>query len=229
MKKLISISIILIFSMLLVTGCSKKSDVSAEVSAKEVASEETAPEETVSEETDTNTEEKPEVDVSKLKSNPYTELFKSGKYLLKFEGVVDFDPDDIRSDVTIANDGERSLIIIEAEGSKSHILTIGDTSNMIDDASKSYMVGTISNKESSFINAESLEYVKSGEETIDGIEMTYEEYKYDIGSLKYYFNKKELYSIVNTNPMESVNMKIIEFSANVTEDMFTIPAGYKEV
>ncbi|MGB5823452.1 MAG: hypothetical protein WBH44_05225 [Proteocatella sp.] len=233
MKRFISIFMILILSAILFAGCSKKNDAKSPVSPEEAASQEAISnkpdsKETLPEETDSDKEKKP-VDVSRLMSNKYNELFKSGKYLLKYEGVVDFDPQDIYSTVTIANDGGKSLWIIEAEDSKSHLLTIGNDTSMIDDASKTYMVGTMSNMDSSIINISSLEFVKSEKEVIDDKKMVYEEYKYDIGTLRYYFYKKELYCIVNTNPIESVNMKIIEFSENVTEEMFAIPDGYKEV
>lgn len=166
------------------------------------------------------------VDVTKLESYPYNELFKSGKYVLKYEGRLDLDPQDTRSNVTLAVDGENLLWIAEAEGSKIHVLTLGDQSYMIDDASKSYISGTMSNKESSVINGESLEYTGSGNEILYGKEMTYDEYKYDIGTLKYYFYKDELFAIKNDNPIESTVMNIVEFSADVTEDMFTLPSDY---
>lgn len=233
MKKFISIFMILILSALLSVGCSKKADPDSEIPPEGSASQEADPskqdsKKADSKEADSDKEAKP-VDVTKLLSNPYNELFKSGKYFLKYEGVVDFDPQDMYSTVTIANDGNRFLWVIEAGDSKSHLITIGDQTSMLDDASKTYMVGTMSNKEASLLNVESLEYVESGKEVIDEKKMVYEEYKYDIGTLRYYFYKKELYSIVNTNPIESVNMKIIEFSENVTEEMFTIPDGYKKI
>lgn len=166
------------------------------------------------------------VDVTTLSSYPYNELFKSGKYLLKYQGYVDMDPEGTHADVTLAVDGENLLWTTEADGSKSKVLINGDAAYMIDDVSKTYMTGTMSNKEASLINGSSLEYVGSGTETFYGKEMTYDEYNYDIGTLKYYFFKDELFAIKNDNPIESTVMNIIEFSANVTEDMFTLPSGY---
>ena len=166
------------------------------------------------------------VDVTTLASYPYNELFRSGKYLLKYQGYVDLALEGIHADVVIAVDGSNLFWTTEADGSKSKLIVNGNTAYMIDDDSKTYMSGTMSNKESSLINGASLEYVGSGSETFYGKEMTYDEYKYDIGTLKYYFFKDELFAIKNDNPIESTVMNIIEFSADVTDDMFTLPSGY---
>ena len=152
--------------------------------------------------------------------------------VLKFRGVVDLDPEDIFSDVTIASEGENSLWIIQAEGSKSHIITKGDTAFMVDDESHSYITGTMSNMETSMINGESLKFSSEGEEIIDGRTMKYEEYSYDIGKLKFFFDTeddKKLHAVLNTNPVETVMMEITEFSENVTPDMFEVPEGYSGI
>ena len=145
---------------------------------------------------------------------------------------MDLDPEDIFSDVTIAREGENSLWIIQAEGSKSHIITKGDTAFMIDEESRSYITGTMSNMETSIINGESLEFSSEGEEIIDGRTMKYEEYSYDIGKLKFFFDTeddKKLHAVLNTNPVETVMMEITEFSENVTPDMFEVPEGYSGI
>lgn len=216
MKKFIYILILILITIFSVAGCNKGGDSTEKPAAEDIDTEDTVP----------------EIDTSKLVSNPYVELFKSGNYLLKFKGVVDLDPEDIFSNVTFAMQGENGLWIIEAEDSKSHIITKGDTAFMIDQESKSYITGTISNMETSLINGESLVYSSEGEEIINGMRMIYEEYTYDIGTLKFFFNKedkKKLYAILNTNPVETVMMEIIELSENVTPDMFELPEGYSGI
>lgn len=222
MKKILYILMIIFTMSISLTGCGKD----------DAASENQVSEDPASEDATSEDSEAEQVDTSKLLSNPYVELLKSGRYVLRFKGVVDLDPDDIFSDVTIAREGENSLWIIEAEGSKSHIITKGDTAFMIDEESRSYITGTMSNMETSMINGESLKFSSEGEEIIDGRTMKYEEYSYDIGKLKFFFDTEDdekLHAVLNTNPVETVMMEITEFSENVTPDMFEIPEGYSGI
>ena len=227
MKKILYVLMIILTMSLSLAGCSKD-DAATENQVSEDASSEDA----ISGETTSEDSEAEQIDTSKLLSNPYVELLKSGRYVLKFRGVVDLDPEDIFSDVTIAREGENSLWIIQAEGSKSHIITKGDTAFMVDDESHSYITGTMSNMETSMINGESLKFSSEGEEIIDGRTMKYEEYSYDIGKLKFFFDTeddKKLHAVLNTNPVETVMMEITEFSENVTPDMFEVPEGYSGI
>lgn len=227
MKKILYVLMIILTMSLSLAGCSKD-----DAASENQVSEDAASEDAISGETAPEDSEAEQVDTSKLLSNPYVELLKSGRYVLKFRGVVDLDPEDIFSDVTIAREGENSLWIIQAEGSKSHIITKGDTAFMVDDESRSYITGTMSNMETSMINGESLEFSSEGEEIIDGRTMKYEEYSYDIGKLKFFFDTeddKKLHAVLNTNPVETVMMEITEFSENVTPDMFEVPEGYSGI
>ncbi len=227
MKKILYFLMIILTMSLSLAGCSKD-DAATENQVSEDASSEDA----ISGETTSEDSEAEQIDTSNLLSNPYVELLKSGRYVLKFRGVVDLDPEDIFSDVTIASEGENSLWIIQAEGSKSHIITKGDTAFMVDDESHSYITGTMSNMETSMINGESLKFSSEGEEIIDGRTMKYEEYSYDIGKLKFFFDTeddKKLHAVLNTNPVETVMMEITEFSENVTPDMFEVPEGYSGI
>ena len=227
MKKILYFLMIILTMSLSLAGCSKD-----DAATENQVSEDAASEDAISGETTSEDSEAEQIDTSKLLSNPYVELLKSGRYVLKFRGVVDLDPEDIFSDVTIAREGENSLWIIQAEGSKSHIITKGDTAFMIDEESRSYITGTMSNMETSMINGESLEFSSEGEEIIDGRTMKYEEYSYDIGKLKFFFDTeddKKLHAVLNTNPVETVMMEITEFSENVTPDMFEVPEGYSGI
>ena len=227
MKKILYVLMIILTMSLSLAGCSKD-----DAATENQVSEDAASEDAISGETTSEDSEAEQIDTSKLLSNPYVELLKSGRYVLKFRGVVDLDPEDIFSDVTIAREGENSLWIIQAEGSKSHIITKGDTAFMVDDESHSYITGTMSNMETSMINGESLKFSSEGEEIIDGRTMKYEEYSYDIGKLKFFFDTeddKKLHAVLNTNPVETVMMEITEFSENVTPDMFEVPEGYSGI
>ena len=227
MKKILYVLMIILTMSLSLAGCSKD-----DAATENQVSEDAASEDAISGETTSEDSEAEQIDTSKLLSNPYVELLKSGKYVLRFRGVVDLDPEDIFSDVTIAREGENSLWIIQAEGSKSHIITKGDTAFMVDDESHSYITGTMSNMETSMINGESLKFSSEGEEIIDGRTMKYEEYSYDIGKLKFFFDTeddKKLHAVLNTNPVETVMMEITEFSENVTPDMFEVPEGYSGI
>ena len=227
MKKILYFLMIILTMSLSLAGCSKD-----DAASENQVSEDAASEDAISGETTSEDSEAEQIDTSKLLSNPYVELLKSGRYVLKFRGVVDLDPEDIFSDVTIASEGENSLWIIQAEGSKSHIITKGDTAFMVDDESHSYITGTMSNMETSMINGESLKFSSEGEEIIDGRTMKYEEYSYDIGKLKFFFDTeddKKLHAVLNTNPVETVMMEITEFSENVTPDMFEVPEGYSGI
>ena len=227
MKKILYFLMIIFTMSLSLAGCSND-----DAATENQVSEDAASDDAISGETTSEDSEAEQIDTSKLLSNPYVELIKSGRYVLRFRGVVDLDPEDIFSDVTIAREGENSLWIIQAEGSKSHIITKGDTAFMIDEESRSYITGTMSNIETSMINGESLEFSSEGEEIIDGRTMKYEEYSYDIGKLKFFFDTeddKKLHAVLNTNPAETVMMEITEFSENVTPDMFEIPEGYSGI
>ena len=88
------------------------------------------------------------------------------------------------------------------------------------------MIGALSN-----IDSEELEYVSTTTEKVDGKNYTCETYKDGVNTNKYYFDSNDnlkRIEIIDDKGNKNIT-KVNEFSANVSDSVFTIPAGYKEL
>jgi hypothetical protein len=75
------------------------------------------------------------------------------------------------------------------------------------------------------IDTEGINYLGTGKE--DGL--VFEEYATLNGSMKYYFDGKELVKISVDSDEGTMVMEILEMSDDVPADMFEIPAGYQQI
>ena len=172
---------------------------------------------------------------SDLLSSSYTDIMKTGKYLMHFKTKIIVGDKTIYADTTMATDGKSTSVNSVTGEVKTHIIMKDSKVYMINDADKSYLkmdVPATGNIQSSpgtnKIDTNGLTYLGKGKASINSKELNYEEYKTDSGTMRYYFDGTKLYGIgIKTGETEVV-MEIIEMSDKITEDMFVIPAGYTE-
>ena len=215
MKKQLSFFLILLLVLAaMMTGCGEE--------AVTTETEQPESDAVVEEEADANTDE-----LGDLLSGAYVDMMKNDEYLMKYMATIDFEGQAMEVEATIAVSGDDSAMISKTNGMESTMIFKDDTTYMIDHASKTVTkwiqpemeeTGTIED-----IEAGDLTYVGSGEE--DGL--VYEEYSTGDGSVKYYFDGKDLVKMSTIVAGETMVMEILEMSNNVPSSMFEIPSGYQ--
>lgn len=186
-------------------------------------------------ETSDNTGEKKGTDeMGELLSKSFADIMKSGKYFMKYKTEIKSEGSVMNAEITVATDTKRTSSTMVTDMMTMRTLFTEGKIYTIDDNTKTYMVlevpeGSNENKEDDLnIDSTGLEYVGKGKDTLNGKVLDYEEYKVEGGTLRYYFEGKNLYAIVSQEGANQMIMEVIEFNDNVTEDMLSIPSGYTE-
>lgn len=165
-----------------------------------------------------------------LLSSAFVDMMKDDEYLLKYKATIEFEGESIEVTATVATAGDDTAMTSSGEGLETTMIIKDDKVHMVDHASKSVMSWaqtqeTEDQLETGAIDADEMTYLGSGNE--DGL--IYEEYSTEDGSVKYYFDGKELVKIAVTNEEGIMVMDIIEISNEVPASMFEIPSGYQVI
>lgn len=225
MKKCVSIILILILAFTLtLTGCGGSGGSAEDTSADTAQSEHTDKAEAADAATD---------GMGDLLSAAYVDIMKGDKYLMKYKATLDMDGQPMEVEATIAVSGDATAMQSTGNGFETSMITKDGKIYMIDHANK--MVTSMAEptqdqeaaaqQEAETIGMEGLKYIGTGEE--DGL--VYEEYSTTDGTLKYYFDGKELKRISATIGGVETVMDILELSDKVPADMFEVPADYQMV
>ena len=221
MKKIGFILLVLILAMSLMTGCGGTSDTSDSDQAESAQNQ---------------TEEKTEAadgteEMGDLLSSAYVDMMKDDEYLMSYKAVMDFEGQQMEMEATIAVSGDDSAMISKGNGFESTVITKVDKVYMIDHASKTVTSWDqtqdfeMGDMDTNSIDTEGMTYLGNGKEG----GLVYEEYSTVDGSVKYYFDGKDLVKIATTVEGQTVVMDIIEMSNDVPASMFEIPAGYQKI
>jgi predicted small lipoprotein YifL len=224
MKKTISALLILFLVILGLTGCGGASNNETPENTTPPAE---TPETAVPGADQPATEASPSDTFGPKLSGAFVDLMKSGKYLMKYKTTMDFEGKITEADLTFAVDGDKTATYIKGEGFESNMILRDDRIYMVDHAQK--MIIEMAAPEDPDAEVEKIDttgitFVDSGIE--DGLE--YEEYSITNGTIRYYFDNKELVRIKSTSEGVTSIMEIEELSDKVTDDMFEIPLGYQK-
>lgn len=166
--------------------------------------------------------------MGRLLSSDYADLMNSGKYFLQYKATINAGNMQGQATVIFAMDGDNSSSIMEFNGMRTRTITINKKNYIFDDDSKTYFINTVyDGTDEPMTLTENIKYLGSGQETINGKDLVYEEYNSDGGKIKYYFDGDKLFGISSMHNDASIFMEIIELSNKVTDDMFKIPSDYK--
>jgi outer membrane lipoprotein-sorting protein len=218
MKKILILLLILVLvPAMLMTGCG----------GAESASEDDQSESGQSEQSEEASEA---VDgMGDLLSAAYVDMMEDNEYLMSYKATMDFEGQSMEMEATVAAAGDDMAMTSSGEGFESTIIIKGDKIHMVDHGSKTVTSWAqtqdqMDSMETGTFDAEGITYIGNGEE--DGL--IFEEYSTLDGSVKYYFQGKELVKIAVTSEGQTMMMEIIELSDDVPASMFEIPAGYQQ-
>lgn len=219
MKKILILLLILVLiPAVLMTGCGG-SESAPEGDQPDVVQEEQ------SEETSEVTE-----GMGDLLSAAYVDIMKDNEYLMSYKATMEYEGQSTVMEATIAAVGDDMAIASSGDGFETNMVIKDDKIYMIDHGSKTVtsfaqteeMVDQV---DTGTFETEGMDYIGSGKE--DGL--VFEEYAIPEGSVKYYFDGKELLKMAMITESGTMMMDIIELSDNVPSSMFDIPAGYQQI
>ena len=251
MKNIYKMIGLLIVLTLIMVGCSSEDPDSVESEVEEPAQSQ----EDIAEEV-----EEPEEEVTsdgsspEIKSKVLRDIMNMNRYTMKVKNMSTFQGKDLEIDAThVVADGQFATIT-EVEG--------GDVINIIKDG-KFYMVldsektiivqeyedeeDLIGNEEYPRENEEifpsDLKYIGKGKDTFLGNQRSYEEYKIDMGTIRYYFDGNELDGMMTTVNMgelmdddedmefedSSFIMDVKSISKDVDMSVFELPEDYQVI
>ncbi|MGB5823451.1 MAG: hypothetical protein WBH44_05220 [Proteocatella sp.] len=218
MKRLISIFIVFIVVIFSITACT----------GDPVSSDDEADDKTYDEVLPDSGDYSQKGETGSLLSSGYADIINSGRYFLRYKGTIN--SGSITSDavVTFAADGDKSSAIMEFSGMKTRVITINKKAYVLDDENKTYFINPVYDaNDDPMLVPGNMKYLGSGNEIINGKNLVYEEYSSISGEFRYYFDGSKLYGMSSKNQNTNVFIEILEFSGNVSDDMFRIPSDYK--
>ncbi len=158
-----------------------------------------------------------------LLSAAYVDMMKENKYLMSYKATMEYEGQSTVMEATVAVVGDDMSMTSRGEGFESSMIIKGDKIYMIDHASKTVTSFTQSQDmadqmDTGAIDVEGINYLGSGKEG----GLVFEEYATLNGSMKYYFDGKELVKISVDSDDGTMVMEILEMSDDVPAGMFEI-------
>lgn len=182
-----------------------------------------------------------------IKSKILKDFMNTKQYTMKIRQTTDFNGMEMVALLTNVVDGDRTYSHLEMNGNIIEHIEIDDKSYSIMRDSKT-IIKTDRYNEDEPDNAnmplgyEDLEYVGSGNEMFLGNKRDYEEYKIDLGIVKYYFNGKDLDGMKMIFDMEKLRedgdegdyptgdatiiMEVLSYEKVVDKSVFELPKDY---
>ena len=170
-------------------------------------------------------------------SKSYIEIMESDNYYMAFRSTTTFEGEMMESETMMTVSGDRTAMQSKSADTETAMVMMDGNIYMIDHVSKTVIVMPQTTAEgdetlpempesSEPVEVDDIEYIGSGEE--DGL--VYEEYRTEGGTqIFYYFDGSNLKKIKTIDESFESIMEILEWSDNVSEDAFEIPADYQQV
>lgn len=231
-KNILLITILII--VLVLAACSSKEAPANTEKPVEVTNPEQVPETPVDQASNPPQEQTAS---EKLLSDFYRKMMEDGKYTMKYKTFMREGGSEGEMEVTLAVMGEMTAMIMDSDDFESMIINKEDAVYMVDHESKTIMVfpqslpvaeGTDTASPEDLSDYE-MNYVGSGFEVFMGKERKYEEYAFEGGSSKYYFDGDDLDGMLIRMGEQTTIMDIEEISDTVDESLFELPSGYQEI
>ncbi|BBA52041.1 hypothetical protein [uncultured Fusobacterium sp.] len=163
----------------------------------------------------------------------YINEFKGKDVMMHFIMHSKIEEKNIKSDITVATLGEKSVTKMEYEGKVVRFLVEGKKSYMISDKDKMAMnLSMLGINSSIFKQPEyiGIEITDSGTDIIMGEKLPYEEMSVKNGEkIRYYFKGNELAYITGKGVGSDFIMEILECTTKVPVSIFEIPKEYRVI
>lgn len=237
MKRIYSIISILLVLTLLMVGCSteEREANQPEVQQATQSDIDKVDSENPIEEVDEEQPEEVDEPDEEIYSTRLIEMMQSKHYTMKMNTIVNMEGRQIEvQTTTVVADGQSATTIESDEVSMTTILK-DDKAYVIMHDQKMILVAPMSESieeaESGLdeIDFEKLEYLGKGKAIFLGNERNYEEYKVDVGIVRYYFDGKELDGMEIISDDASTIMDIQFYSNDVDMSVFELPKDYMQI
>ena len=228
---------VLLISLFL-ASCNQTQETAEEESSSQSTAQSSSAANTASSETEEASVESTEVGdrLGKL-SKSYIDIMGSGNYYMAFRSTTTYEGEMMESETMMTVSGDRTAMHSTTADTDTVMVMMDGNIYMIDHASKTVIVMPQTTAEgdetlpeipesSEPVEVDDIEYIGSGKE--DGL--VYEEYRTESGTqIFYYFDGSDLKKIKTIDESFESVLEILEFSDNVSEDAFEIPADYQQV
>lgn len=171
-------------------------------------------------------------------SETYQNMMDDGKYTMKYKIITNMnDDDDNEMEIRLAVMDGMSAITMDLDDLETTTINRDNKIYIVNHENRTIMVmnqgaqvaGEDSSTSPEDLNDYDMEYVGSGRENFMGKERPYEEYSFEGGSTKYYFDGNDLDGMIITIGDNITIMEIEEISDTVNETLFELPLGYQEI
>ena len=237
MRKRISTLVLLIVFVLMISACSnqdskpQESLESKDIIIEDEDSDEVDTDEAVAEETG-------ELE-GKILSSKSIDIMQSDRYTMKFKTIGNFDGEDMEMVMTtVVADGQIAMIMESPMGKITNIQK-EDKMYVVMHDQKMVMVSGIpeglqddpgvSSFEIDEMVNEEMEYLGSGKGVFLGNERTYEEYRVEGATMRYYFDGEELDGMEVTSDEVTATIDIEFLGNEVDMSVFEIPEDYMKM
>jgi len=168
-------------------------------------------------------------------SAAYAGMMKGGKYYMKYSTEMEAEGEKVQTKAQMAYEGDNYASISEMNmggmAIKSRTIKKGDAMYSINDAAKTVMKIAVptSPEKGKPADFSGLNYLGDGKGTVNGKSLPYEEYGFEGGTLRYYFDGKKLYAMESKMTEATMLMLVEEFSDKIPAGIFDIPTDYQTV
>ena len=247
MKRIDLIIVLVLVLGLLLVGCTSaepevkktnsqeidQADVDTVKSQDPIIVEQNEEKEEESDEEQSETEEVKETD-PEIFSGKLIQMMKSKHYTMKMNTTVTMEGKQFEVQTTTVVNGDESATTMKADELYMTTILKGGKAYVVMHDQKMILVSPIPDMEEEEIGLEEIdfskvEYLGKGKGMFLGNERNYEEYKVDVGTVRYYFDGKDLDGMEIIADEGTTIMDVEFYSEDVDESVFELPKDYMQL
>lgn len=247
MKRIDLIIVLVLVLGLLLVGCTSaepevketnsqeidQADVDTVKSQDPIIVEQNEEKEEESDEEQSETEEVKETD-PEIFSGKLIQMMKSKHYTMKMNTIVKMEGKQFEVQTTTVVNGDKSATTMKADELYMTTILKGGKAYVVMHDQKMILVSPIPDMEEEEIGLEEIdfskvEYLGKGKGMFLGNERNYEEYKVDVGTVRYYFDGKDLDGMEIIADEGTTIMDVEFYSEDVDESVFELPKDYMQL
>lgn len=247
MKRIDLIIVLVLVLGLLLVGCTSaepevketnsqeidQADVDTVKSQDPIIVEQNEEKEEESDEEQSETEEVKETD-PEIFSGKLIQMMKSKHYTMKMNTIVKMEGKQFEVQTTTVVNGDESATTMKADELYMTTILKGGKAYVVMHDQKMILVSPIPDMEEEEIGLEEIdfskvEYLGKGKGMFLGNERNYEDYKVDVGTVRYYFDGKDLDGMEIIADEGTTIMDVEFYSEDVDESVFELPKDYMQL
>ena len=247
MKRIDLIIVLVLVLGLLLVGCTSaepevketnsqeidQADVDTVKSQDPIIVEQNEEKEEESDEEQSETEEVKETD-PEIFSGKLIQMMKSKHYTMKMNTIVKMEGKQFEVQTTTVVNGDESATTMKADELYMTTILKGGKAYVVMHDQKMILVSPIPDMEEEEIGLEEIdfskvEYLGKGKGMFLGNERNYEEYKVDVGTVRYYFDGKDLDGMEIIADEGTTIMDVEFYSEDVDESVLELPKDYMQL